>query len=215
MPPNTTPLFCISRIGIPPTALHATVRHSTTGGDMANNHDSMNSVSALSHGHSATPASTVLSSVAAAAATSTPGHGSHDSAGAAPMAMFFTTSFRTPVLFGGLVPNSTAAAVGLGLAIFLLAVVHRGLVWLRAHLEATRWTHPGGSGSNGGGSSSKEVLHGDGRGAARLVQPFSLRRDAGRMAMAFVTAAVGYALMLIVMSFVVVCFPPSAPRLPR
>ena len=191
---------------------------------MANNHDLMNSVSstgALLHDHSATPVSTVSSSLIAAAATSIPAaspqpdHGSHDSAGAAPMAMFFTTSFHTPVLFSGLEPNSTAAAVGLGLAIFLLAVTHRGLVWLRAHLETTRWAHPGGSGSTSGSISGKEVLHDDGRGAALLVQPFSMRRDAGRMAMAFVTAIVGYALMLIVMSFVVVCFPPSAPCLPR
>ena len=206
---------------------------------MEHNHHAMDSGSATdspSQTHAAALASTVLSSlVAAATATPAPAaspqlqssHDHHGSADAAPMAMFFTTSYRTPVLFGGLAPANTGAAVGLGLAIFLLAVAYRGLVCLRAHLEATHWAHPRRDRAafrlfdDGGGSDSssgKEKLHGDGSGSgggAALAQPFSLGRDAGRMAMAFVTATVGYALMLIVMSFVVVCFPPSAPRLPR
>ncbi|RPB16655.1 hypothetical protein P167DRAFT_532204 [Morchella conica CCBAS932] len=101
----------------------------------------------------------------------------------------FTTTFpTTPLLFPHLLPTTPASLFGIWLLIFSTAILYRGLTFLKARLEATVWA-----------ASNKE--HG-----YTYAQPFSITRDGGRGALELLTAVVGYGLMLVVMSFVVVYF---------
>lgn len=107
--------------------------------------------------------------------------------------MVFTTSYAgVPILFQTLQPTTGAHLFGVWIAIFFIAILYRSLGCLRNHLEATRWSprHPG----------EHEFL-----GRKGIFQPFSIVRDGERALLAFVTAILGYILMLVVMSFVVVC----------
>lgn len=81
------------------------------------------------------------------------------------------------------------------MAVFLVAIFYRSLGCLRNYLEATHW-----SPQHRGEDSLMER-----KGRLKYVQPFSIARDGGRALLAFVTAVLGYALMLVVMSFIVVC----------
>ncbi|KAH0613526.1 uncharacterized protein H6S33_005412 [Morchella sextelata] len=101
----------------------------------------------------------------------------------------FTTTFPTaPLLFPHLLPTTPASLFGIWLLIFSTAILYRGLTFLKTRLEATVWA-----------ASRKE--HG-----YTYAQPFSITRDGGRGALELLTAVVGYGLMLVVMSFVVVYF---------
>lgn len=111
------------------------------------------------------------------------------------MAMVFTTSYSgIPVLFRALQPKTTAQVFGVWVAIFLTAIFYRSLGCLRNHLETTHW-------------SPQFRYEGDllgQKGRSQYIQPFSIVRDGGRALLTFVTATLGYALMLVVMSFIVV-----------
>lgn len=111
------------------------------------------------------------------------------------MAMVFTTSYSgVPVLFRVLQPKTNAQVFGVWSAIFLAAIFYRSLGCLKNHLEATHW-------------SPRFHYEGDlleQKGRSQYIQPFSAVRDGGRALLAFVTATLGYGLMLVVMSFIVV-----------
>lgn len=102
--------------------------------------------------------------------------------------MVFTTSYAgIPILFQAIQPTTGAHLFGVWIAIFFIAILYRSLGYLRNHLEATRW------------SPRHEFL-----GQKGTFQPFSIVRDGERALLAFATAILGYILMLVVMSFVVV-----------
>lgn len=110
------------------------------------------------------------------------------------MPMVFTTSFSgVPILFQTLQPTTGGQLFAVWIAIFATAIFYRSLGCLKNRLEATLWSprchYEGG------------LLEQKGR----YIQPFSIMRDGGRALLAFVTATLGYALMLVVMSFIVVC----------
>lgn len=110
--------------------------------------------------------------------------------------MVFTTSYAGfPVLFQTFQPTTTTHLLGIWMAIFSVAIFYRSLGCLRNHLEATYWS-PQYLGEH-------DLLGQKGR--LQNVQPFSIMRDGGRALLVFVTAILGYTLMLVVMSFVVVC----------
>ena len=88
-----------------------------------------------------------------------------------------------PILFEGVEPRSTSEFWGAVIIIFLLSVVLRGLVILRSYLEESYW--------------------GPAKGKSG-VQEFGLMRDLGRAGLTFITALLGYAVMLITMTYVAV-----------
>ncbi|KAF8545046.1 Ctr copper transporter family-domain-containing protein [Trichophaea hybrida] len=99
------------------------------------------------------------------------------------MAMTFQSEYAgTPILFNALQPRNTGEFVAAVIVIFFLAVLFRCLILLRTFLEARCW-----------GSSKADQ---DG------AQEFKFWRDAGRAVLTAVTATVGYAVMLITMTFV-------------
>ncbi|KAI5858835.1 Ctr copper transporter family-domain-containing protein [Tricharina praecox] len=120
------------------------------------------------------------------------------------MAMTFTTKYTTPLLFSRLVPTTPSQAVGFGITIFVLAFTYRALVFLRAYLEAVYWSPKPASpaptfGDDVGGEKSLRQ-----RGVA---QDFDWMRETGRMLLTALTSMIGYVIMLIVMSLVVVNSP--------
>lgn len=85
-------------------------------------------------------------------------------------------------------------------AIFFLALLLRTLLWVRAIFEskwASYWYETfSRHGSDIAGKGKQSV--------SRSVRPFRMQVEVPRMLLVFVTAALGYALMLITMTFVVV-----------
>lgn len=119
------------------------------------------------------------------------------------MQTYFTTSYaNTPLLFRDLTPSTPAALFAVWIIIFFISVLYRGLAFLKTYLEATYWSPQTTTTSDDSSSNSGDFILKQQK--PRYVQPFSLQRDGGRALLAFVTATVGYALMLVVMSFVVV-----------
>lgn len=107
--------------------------------------------------------------------------------------MVFTTSYAGfPVLFQTFQPTTKTHLFGFWITIFSIAIFYRSLGCLRNHLEATYW-------------SPRYLGEHDLLGQKGRFQPFSIMRDGGRALLVFVTAILGYTLMLVVMSFVVVC----------
>jgi len=102
------------------------------------------------------------------------------------MAMTFQSGYAgTPILLTSLEPRNNGEFVAAVVVVFLLAMLFRCIVLLRTHLEARYW-----------GCSKDEGA-----------QEFSFLRDAGRALLTAITATVGYAVMLITMTFVVVSDP--------
>ena len=115
------------------------------------------------------------------------------------MQMTFTTTFNgASILFDQWAPKSTGTFVGSLFVIALAAFIMRMLIFVRAHLCATRWNKreyrvslPWSCGN--------VYLQGV------KMQPFYFWIEIQRMLLAFVMAILGYSLMLIAMTYVVVC----------
>jgi len=169
-----------------------------------------------SHGDLRMASPTLDSLIAAASASAAPDElsSAHGHGGGGGMSMVFATNYKTPVLWPSLAPSSTAQAFGLGVGIFLLAFGYRCLLFLRVYLEDAYWSpkahaeFPSLSGSLH--SSSEKSMRQRG-----IAQEFKLSRDVGRMLAAGVTSVVGYTLMLIVMTMVVVSSTPTHTSTPR
>ncbi|KAA8900323.1 Ctr copper transporter family-domain-containing protein [Sphaerosporella brunnea] len=140
------------------------------------------------------------------------------------MAMTFQTSYEgVPVLIDGAVARNPGEFAGAMFAIFFLAVLFRGLLYLRSLLEKTRWSPRAMKGKAAAAAaaaatddvSEMEMASVEGEAAplketARTkrrrrsgVQPWNWEREGGRFALTVVTAALGYLVMLITMTYVV------------
>ena len=118
-----------------------------------------------------------------------------------PMTMYFTTNYKTSLLFYKLKPNSAGAAVGLWLLIFVIAMIYRSSPIMRAYLEYKYWTPKTKSNT---GSISELSDYRDPRNPFTNIQEISITRDIGRFLFRAVEATIGYGLMLVVMTFVLV-----------
>ena len=109
------------------------------------------------------------------------------------MAMTFQVPYAgTPILFDSVVPRNTGEFVGALIVVFSLAALLRGLMILRVWLEM-RYLSP----------RNKEAGD-DGK------QKFNLTKALIRAALTAVTVTLGYAVMLVTMTFVVVSPPPES-----
>jgi hypothetical protein len=106
------------------------------------------------------------------------------------MAMTFQVPYAdTPILFDSVVPSNTGEFIGALIVIFFFAVLLRGLMILRVWLEM-RYLSP----------LNKEAGE-DGK------PKFNLTTALIRAALTAVTVTLGYAVMLVTMTFVVVTSP--------
>jgi hypothetical protein len=144
------------------------------------------------------------------------------------MAMTFQNSYDgVPVLIDGAVARSSGEFAGAIFAIFFLTILFRGLLYLRSYLEKTRWAKPAPARAMARlqeDDSDVELRNIDGEEPLKehqnmpnhhrrsKVQPWNWERECGRFAMTVITSALGYAVMLITMTFVVVSFPRRLHR---
>jgi hypothetical protein len=138
------------------------------------------------------------------------------------MAMTFQSSYDgVPILIDGAVARSSGEFAGAIFAIFFLTILFRGLLYLRSYLEKTRWTPAPARVMTRlqEDDSDVELRNIDGEEPLKehqirpshrrrlRAQPWNWERECGRFALTVVTSALGYAVMLITMTFVVVSCP--------
>ncbi|KAI5857141.1 Ctr copper transporter family-domain-containing protein [Tricharina praecox] len=117
-------------------------------------------------------------------------HSSSSSTHSCGMAMTFQVSYaKMPILFDSVVPRNTGEFIGALVVIFLFSGLLRSLMLLRVWLEQHYWSPSA--------TYNKEAAGQDGR------QTFNLPRELARAGLTAVTATLGYAVMLVTMTFVV------------
>jgi len=113
------------------------------------------------------------------------------------MNMVFTSkALHYPVLFSGLEAHTNSQVFAIVVLIIATAVVYRGVVALRQFLESKYWAY----------SACQPAVETEATKATSLSIQNSLVRDSGRFLLTFLSATLGYALMLIVMTFVLPYF---------
>ena len=111
------------------------------------------------------------------------------------MQMSFTNSYRgVPILFESWGPSTKGGFVGSFLAIILVTLVMRALIFLRAHLEAQHWSK----------SVVSRLYESLTQAQKTCRQPFRIVIEIQRMLFTFVLAVLGYGLMLVAMTYVAV-----------
>jgi hypothetical protein len=119
------------------------------------------------------------------------------------MTMTFQTDYHdVPILFDGVTAQNDGQFAGAILVIIAIAMVFRALVFWRADLERRRW----GAGCEFEMKVQERRAKVEGVPRRCTAQPWRWEREMGRLGLTLVTATIGYAIMLITMTFVVVSY---------